>query len=157
MGNPFRVYQASIGDLAGLAELFDRYRVYYRQASDIEGARKFLFDRFEHQESVILYVQDEAAGRMAGFTQLYPLFSSVSMQRLLLLNDLYVADDYRRQGLGQMLLDAAKNYAVQIRAKGIELSTSVTNVPAQSLYERNGYVRDSEYNHYFWGVQSNNE
>lgn len=152
MANNFGVYQASIKDLVELAELFNKYRIFYGQASDLEGARAFLFDRFEHQESIIFCVRNSDTGQIVGFTQLYPLFSSISMRRLLLLNDLYVDEAHRKQGIGQMLLDAAKDYAGRVRAKGLQLSTAVTNSSAQSLYERNGYVRDNEFYHYFLGV-----
>ncbi|RUT30618.1 GNAT family N-acetyltransferase [Paenibacillus zeisoli] len=153
MANNYRVHQASIEDLDELAKLFDEYRVFYGQASDIEGARGFLFDRFEHQESIIFCVRNSDTRQIIGFTQLYPLFSSISMRRLLLLNDLYVDEAYRKQGIGQLLLDVAKDYAGKVRAKGLQLSTAVTNSTAQSLYERNGYVRDHEFYHYFLGVQ----
>ncbi|KZE65111.1 acetyltransferase [Paenibacillus jamilae] len=152
MDNSIIVCQATIRDLDLVAELFNEYRVFYGQASDLQGARDFLFERFEHQESVILYAKEAASGRSAGFTQLYPLFSSISMQRLLLLNDLYVAPQYRRNGVGQLLMDEAKQYAKLVRAKGIQLSTGVENQTAQSLYERNGYVRDSVYYHYFLAI-----
>ncbi|MNH87128.1 TDP-fucosamine acetyltransferase [compost metagenome] len=153
MANNYRVHQASIEDLNELAEVFNKYRIFYGQPNDIEGAKSFLFDRFEHQESIIFCVQDHNSGQILGFTQLYPLFSSISMRRLLLLNDLYVDEAYRKQGIGQLLLDTAKGYAEKVRAKGLQLSTAVTNSSAQSLYERNGYVRDNEFYHYFLGVQ----
>ncbi|USB34042.1 GNAT family N-acetyltransferase [Paenibacillus sp. YPG26] len=153
MSNNYRVYQATIEDLNELAELFNKYRVFYGQAPDLEGARNFLFDRFEHQESIILCAKADPAEQLLGFIQLYPLFSSISMRRLLLLNDLYVDEFCRKQGIGQLLLDAAKDYAEKVRAKGLQLSTALTNSTAQSLYEKNGYVRDNEFYHYFLGLQ----
>ncbi|MBB3109501.1 GNAT superfamily N-acetyltransferase [Paenibacillus phyllosphaerae] len=145
-----RVRQAVIEDIGLIAELFDAYRVFYGQPSDVEGARQFLFDRTVHRQSTILVAVDEAReGRFVGFTQLYPLFSSVSMERLLLLNDLYVAESHRKQGVAQLLLDAARDYARTTKAKGLELSTAIDNAAAQRLYERNGFERDEDFYHYF--------
>ena len=62
---------------------------------------------------------------MIGFTQLYPSFSSISMRRIWILNDLFVAEDRRGRGAAQRLLDAAKAYAVETNAKGLALSTAV--------------------------------
>jgi len=61
----------------------------------------------------------------------------------------YVIQDYRSQGIGQLLIEAAHWYAEQIQAKGLELSTAVENISAQRLYERNGFIRDQEFYHYY--------
>jgi hypothetical protein len=85
---------ASAEHLDGLSSLFDHYRVFYGQTSDREGARTFLCDRLQHKDSVIFVAI--APDGYAGFTQLYPSFSSVSMGQVWILNDLYVSESYRR-------------------------------------------------------------
>ena len=84
-----------------------------------------------------------------GFTQLYPTFSSVSMQRFYILNDLYVLPTLRGQGIGESLLNAAKDLAKANNWKGLALETAVDN-PAQKLYERLGWERSDDFYHYFW-------
>src|SRR5262249_53998341 len=81
-----------------VAPLFDDYRQFYGQPPDPDGARRFLAERLGRGESVILAVV--GGGRALGFTQLYPSFSSVSMKPIWILNDLYVAEDARRRGVG---------------------------------------------------------
>ena len=142
------IREALLEDLHELAAIFDLYRIFYGQETDVEGAAAFLFERMEHRESVILIAEDVEQGRIAGFTQLYPAFSSISMKRSYILNDLYVREEYRRQGIARLLLEAAKGYAKLARAKGLSLSTAVTNVRAQQLYEQSGYVRDEQFIHY---------
>ena len=73
------IRQAAINDLEELSEIFDLYRLFYQRASNKKGAYDFLFDRFTHQES-ILFIAKEGSD-MVGFTQLYPIFSSVFMRR----------------------------------------------------------------------------
>jgi ribosomal protein S18 acetylase RimI-like enzyme len=143
------IVQATLHDLDEAAQLFDEYRIFYGQSTDVEGARQFLFDRLEHQESVIFLARDSATGEAAGFMQLYPLFSSVSMKRIWLLNDLYVKESHRKQQAGKALLEAAKEYAVLTKAKGLEIATQVTNLRAQGVYEKHGYVKDEEFFHYY--------
>ncbi|WP_416828170.1 GNAT family N-acetyltransferase [Ectobacillus polymachus] len=140
------VYQATITDLVGVSELFNLYRVFYNQSSDLEGAATFLAERINNQESVIFVAVQE--GRYVGFTQLYPSFSSVSMRRMWILNDLYVLKEARGQGVAQKLLDAAKKYALQTEAKSLELQTAPDNKIAQKLYEKNGYQKDTTFFHY---------
>jgi len=130
-----------------LVNLFDQYRLFYRRQSDLVGATRFLGERIERGDSTIflaLSTQKEAMG----FTQLYPSFSSVSMQRLWILNDLYVSDDHRRKGVAKALMDQAKKLAVETKAKGIILETEVANTSARPLYESLGYRRDENYLHY---------
>ena len=131
------------------APLFDAYRQFYGQRSDLAEARAFLDERLHRGESVVfLAVADGPEGRAVGFMQLYPSFTSVSLGRLWVLNDLFVDPGVRRGGVGRRLLERARDWAVETQAKGLVLSTGVTNKTAQSLYESCGWTRDDEFHHY---------
>ena len=145
------VRQATIHDLDALAPLFDGYRRFYGQPGDPEGARGFLAERFAHHQSLLLLARGEADEAM-GFTQLYPLFSSVRMARIYLLNDLYVAPSARRQGVGRALLRAAADQARALGAVRLTLSTALDNAPAQALYESLGWQRDRAFCEYALGL-----
>ncbi|WP_332634949.1 GNAT family N-acetyltransferase [Halalkalibacter flavus] len=140
------IYQATIEDLEGVSNLFNLYLVFYQQTSDLEGGKTYIKERLESNDSVIFVVKDKQ--KYVGFTQLYPTFSSISMKRAWILNDLYVDAEVRKQGTGEMLLHKAKDYAIETGAKSISLSTAPDNYSAQRLYEKNGYVRDSQFYHY---------
>jgi GNAT superfamily N-acetyltransferase len=88
-----------------LVHLFDGYRHFYRQASEPDRIRKFLLDRFEHNQSVIFVALK--GGTAVGFTQLYPSFSSGGLARIFILNDLFVDAGARHIGAGSALLLAA--------------------------------------------------
>jgi ribosomal protein S18 acetylase RimI-like enzyme len=135
------VRQATVGDLDLLVPLFDAYRQFYRQPSDPERARRFLLERFEHNQSVIFLAFD--GGVVVGFTQLYPSFSSGAMRRIFVLNDLFVTPETRRRGTGSALLRAAAEYGQRVGALRLVLSTEVGNATAQSVYERLGWKRDT--------------
>lgn len=137
------IRQATVADLDRIVPLFDAYRQFYRQPSDPEGARRFLLDRFEHNQSIIFLAERDAAA--IGFTQLYPSFSSGAMKRIFILNDLFVAPVGRGQGVGTALLQAAANYARAVGALRLALSTEVTNQTAQSVYEKAGWQRDQAF------------
>lgn len=142
-----RIVRAERKDLDDLVPLFDGYRQFYGQRSDLAAARAFLRDRIERDESVI-YLAYTEPGEAAGFTQLYPSFSSVSLKPLWILNDLYVRSDVRRGGVGRALLERARQHAIETAAKGLVLSTGVTNKAAQTLYESCGWQRDDEFFQY---------
>lgn len=143
----FQIRQASIDDLDILVPLFDGYRQFYRQASDPARARAFLAERMVKQESQILLALDDS-GVGLGFTQLYPLFSSVRAVRTYLLNDLFVAAETRRQGVAKALLIVAADHARSLGAASLSLSTALDNAPAQALYESLGWQRDQGFCEY---------
>ena len=145
------IHQASLADLDSLAPLFDGYRQFYGQPADLGKARSFLAERIERDESLILLARDDA-GAGAGFTQLYPLFSSVRAVRTWLLNDLFVASASRRQGVAAALLKAAAEQARERGAASLSLSTALDNAPAQALYESLGWRRESGFCEYSLGL-----
>ncbi|WP_298896963.1 GNAT family N-acetyltransferase [uncultured Psychroserpens sp.] len=140
------IYHAQLRDLEGLINLFDGYRVFYKQDSNPAAVKRFLTQRIVKNDSIIYiaYINDEAAG----FTQLYPLLSSVSMKPMYLLNDLYVHSKFRGQGIGEALINRAKHLCQSENNKGMAIQTAFDN-PAQNLYERLGFVKDSDL-HFFW-------
>ena len=143
----FQIRQGTIHDLDTLASLFDGYRQFYGQPADRARAREFLAERLGHEESLILLALD-GQGEGVGFTQLYPLFSSVRTVRTCLLNDLFVAPSARRHGVAAALLKAAAKEARSLGAASLSLSTALDNAPAQALYESLGWRRDQEFCEY---------
>lgn len=137
------IHQATVQDIDQLTPLFDGYRQFYGQRTDLSGARAFLLDRFRHSESVIFIATRESVA--IGFTQLYPSFSSISMDRIYVLSDLFVANDARKLGAGRLLLEAAVQFGRSVGARQLTLETATTNVAAQALYETSGWLRDSEF------------
>ena len=137
------IRQAALADLDILSVLFDRYRQFYERDSDVAAARKFLLERFDRGESVAFIACEGSTP--VGFTQLYPSFSSVSLGRIYILNDLFVSDGGRRKGVGMQLLQAAINFAATVGAIRLSLSTSCTNAIGQALYEGQGWQRDDDF------------
>ena len=140
------IIRATPEHLDVLVPLFDAYRVFYKAEPDPEGARAFLHERMTLDESVVFlaYVNGEAVG----FTQLYPLLASIVMRRIWLLNDLFVAPQARKFGVGRALLERAREFGIETGAQRLQLSTEVTNLTAQSVYEGHGWKRETEFYHY---------
>lgn len=141
----FSIAKANLADVEIIAPLLDRYRQFYGQPTDLDWAAEFLRDRLMRNESIVFLAVAETA---LGFTQLYPSFSSVSLQKIWILNDLFVMPEARNQGVGMALLERAKLWGIETQAKRIILSTAIDNTAAQSLYEKAGYLKDSAFYHY---------
>ncbi len=150
-----QIRQASLEDLHQLVPLFDLYRIFYKQSSDLVKAERFLKDRFINKDSTIFLAfanGSQKAQKAVGFTQLFNTFSSVSMEPFYILNDLYVLEEFRGQGIAEQLIDAAKKLANKNHQKGIALETDWNN-PAQKLYERLSFEKDIDHYHYFWSTK----
>lgn len=141
------IIRASESHLSELVPLFNQYRIFYQQTSDESLARKFLEDRFRKDECIVFLaiVNKEPAG----FTLLYSSFSSVSLKPLFILNDLYVKNEFRQNGIGEQLLERTKKLCLEKGYKGLAIETA-TNNPARQLYEKLGWKKDTHCFHYFW-------
>ncbi|AYC31203.1 GNAT family N-acetyltransferase [Pseudomonas cavernae] len=142
------VYRATASDLDELAELFGAYLQFYQVAQPLPSIATFLGARLQREDSV-LFIARADEGQALGFVQLYPFFSSLALQPAWLLSDLYVVPAARRQGIGEMLMGAARAHAEATGACGLQLETAKTNLAGQALYERLGYVRDEVFYTYW--------
>lgn len=143
---PVRVARATAADAPRLAPIFTAYRVFYQREPDLAGAEAFLRERLVRGESAVYMALARPSNPcddepIAGFTQLYPAFSSSSMRSSWILNDLFVAEAYRRRGIAKMLMRAAADHARATGARSLTLTTADTNEPAQALYESLGWTR----------------
>lgn len=145
-----KIAQVNLANVEEVAVLFDRYRCFYEQESNLSKAITFLTERLRNNESIILAatVQND----YAGFVQLFPVFSSVALKRAYILNDLFVMEKYRRIGVAEQLMEAAFRYADEQDARYITLETAVANVAAQALYEKVGMEMEKMVKHYirYW-------
>jgi ribosomal protein S18 acetylase RimI-like enzyme len=141
---------ADENDIPKLLPLLLDYRTFYGvKIQDNKEAEKFLRERMINKESVVFitFHEDEAVG----FIQLYPSFSTVSLKRQWHLNDLFVREEFRRQGYATDLMESAKDY-FRGCAKGFTLITEKTNVNAKAFYKANGWITD-EYDFYTYFYQ----
>jgi GNAT superfamily N-acetyltransferase len=136
------IRQVTIDDAGLIAPLFNDYRIFYKQPSDIKAAKNFIEERLLKNESVIFLASDD--DKAVGFTQLYPVFSSVSLKRAWILNDLFIDASARGKGIGALLLEAAKQLGRATDSKYLVLQTQDDNYAAQHLYNKNEWKKLSD-------------
>ncbi|WP_141432206.1 GNAT family N-acetyltransferase [Bacillus sp. 03113] len=142
------IRQATIHDLNRLIPIFDSFREYFKQQRNPDAVEKFLFERFEHQESIIFIAEQQ--NEIIGYAHLYPTFSSLTLQRVWILNDFFIIEKFRQNGIGKQLLAAVKEFGALTKAKGIELSVEHSNEAAWKFYENQGFQLDKEFRYYFY-------
>ncbi|MBS0614185.1 MAG: GNAT family N-acetyltransferase, partial [Proteobacteria bacterium] len=119
---------------------------FYGLPADIAACRAYLRERLAHGESrVYLACRDAKA---VGFMQLYPSFGSLSLRRVWVLYDLFVAPEARRHGVATRLLEQARRLGLDTGANELTLATAADNLNAQRLYERMGWKRDLAFYYY---------
>ena len=131
-----------------ISPLFNAYRMFYEQESNMEAATDFIKERLQNKESIIFAAKID--NHYVGFTQLYPTFSSVAMKRAFILNDLFVIEGYRKNGVAKALMDTAFQFAIHQGARFITLETGANNTKAQALYEKMGMTIDNDVKHYVY-------
>jgi GNAT superfamily N-acetyltransferase len=146
MNNQLKIRQATIEDLPKIVPIFDSYREYFQQEKNPSAAERFLFEKFEHRESVIFLAEQQ--GEVIGFAQLYPLFSSLSLKRVWLLNDFFISEGHRNTGVGKQLFLKVKEFSILTKSKGIELSVEHTNQKAWTFWGKQGFQLDKEFRYY---------
>lgn len=133
-------------DLKSVSILLNDYRIFYNKQSDLTLCEQFLKDRFDNDDSQIFVA--ELDDEVIGFAQIYPTFSTVSLQRAYILNDIFVSEKARNTGAGRKLIEKSFEYAEENNARYICLETVKDNVKAQKLYEKMGMSIDDAVYHY---------
>lgn len=141
------IVEAGPGELDLVVPLFDQYRMFYGQPSNLALARQFVAARLEQQDSVIFVgVGGEGHDEIGlGFALLYPSFNSVLATPIWILNDLYVLEGARRRGLARELIASGQDLAGETGATVISLSTARDNAASRRLYEKLGFTLDDTF------------
>jgi ribosomal protein S18 acetylase RimI-like enzyme len=141
------IWRAAASDVEMLVPLFDAYRQFYGLPTDPSLCRTFLHERISRDEAVV-FLAGVRAREGWGFTQLFPTFSSLHARPIWVLYDLFVSPAARQKGIGRLLMNRARDHAIETGAASIILSTAKTNTIGQALYESLGYVQDQEFLNY---------
>ena len=128
--------------------LFQAYLGFYHVQQSDADCQHFLEARLRQHEACLWLAED--AGVAVGFALMYPGFNSLTLKPNWLLHDLYVAPDYRGSGVSRQLLQTCQAHVISRGGGDIMLQTAHDNTRAQRLYERNGFVLDSEFRVYYW-------
>lgn len=89
---------------------------------------------------------DPASRELVGNVSLY----EAGFDRIIVVANVAVHPDYRRQGIAQQMMEAAMQAALQHRAKEIQLQVDADNVGAQKLYEKLRFQRLGLFTHWQW-------
>lgn len=143
------IAKAELNDLDALMVLFDQYQRWLAIRPPLSQTRAFTEQRLREQDTCILTASYQSY--MVGFVHLTPLYSLARARRGLIINDLYVQPDSRRQGVARALISHTLKEARARQAACLLLQTHQSNHAAHHLFESFGFICDvSQY--YFLDV-----
>ena len=151
MKENFIIKEATVEDSEKIGEVFDLYRQFYKKNPDKIISIEYIKQRLTNKESTIFFVEEDNV--CIGIVQLYITFDSLELSKKIILYDLFVRSEYRKKGIGAMLMNVSKDFAENNNITGIELSTAISNGTAQRLYESLGYERDNEFYNYYLSIK----
>jgi len=142
----------SMEELDDLVMLFDQYMVFYKQPTAPNKYREYLSERLKNKEATV-FIAYSSEKEPVGFVLNYHSFSSVSLGKIIVLNDLFVAPAHRKQGIANRLINCSIDLARRTGSIRVDLSTAGDNLSAQSLYEKIGFIKDAKYLAYSLAVK----
>lgn len=148
----FKIIKAEEKHIEKIGILFNLYRQFYKYESNLIKSTNYIKDRINNNESII-FIAINDVNEAIGFVQLYETFGSLDLGKIIILYDLYVKEDHRKNNIGRKLMIKSHEYAKKINAKRIQLSTAIDNYIGQSLYESLGYVKDDNFYTYDFEIK----
>lgn len=100
------------------------------------------------REGVQLIVRDQKEPTPIAFATIFWSWSTLGGGRLAIMNDLYVSEQYRGQGIADMLITECARHAREHGALSLTWETSVDNKRAQAVYDRSGASKSHRWLHY---------
>jgi len=134
-------------ELEELLPLIAAYQRFYEVDEIDDDRNRAFFRRFLAPSEDGLLLGARSGGRLVGYACLYWHFSSLEACESVLMNDLYVAESARGQGVGRALIEAAAAVARERDVPFVEWSTAPDNETAQRLYDSTGAERTEWYSY----------
>lgn len=141
MPEDVRVEPITARQLETLLPMIAAYQRFYEVENvDAERNRAF-FSRFLAPSEDGMLLGAWRGEELVGYACLYWHFTSLVPAETVLMNDLYVDEARRGQGIGRILIEASAAIARERGAHHLEWATAPDNETAQRLYDRTGAGR----------------
>ena len=120
-----------------IQELVKEMATYERRPEDMTGTQEELrYWLFERKIATILLM--ECDDQVIGYAIYYPIFGSFAAHANVHLEDLYIREEYRGNGLGRYFFEAVAGRAKEEGYAKMEWSCLDWNTPSIGFYEKIG-------------------
>ncbi len=136
-----RVEPITERQLTILLPMIAAYQRFYEVEEIDEERNRSFFSRFLAPSDDGMLLGAWRGEQLAGYACLYWHFTSLIPAETVLLNDLYVDEVHRDEGIGRALIEASAGVARQRGAHHLEWTTQPDNTTARHLYDSTGAER----------------
>ena len=123
------------GNLKEVLPLIRAYQEFYEVSDIDDGRNEGFFSQFGEQNPFGCQFLYRADGRVVAFATVYFTFTSTIAQKVGVMNDLYVDQDFRAKGIGKALINYCLDYVLSKGAYRLQWVTATDNHVAQRLYD----------------------
>lgn len=131
----------AVEEFEELLPLIAAYQRFYEVTEVDDERNRGFFRRFVAPSEDGLLLGARGEDRLLGYACLYWHFSSLEATECVLMNDLFVSEDARGEGVGRALIDTTAEVARERSVPFVEWSTAPDNKTAQRLYDSTGAER----------------
>ena len=99
-----------------------------------------VFDEAMKSKEQIMLLMIELDGFSVGFINVFKGFSVWSRGKSMTIDDMYVRDEFRDQGVGTKVMEYIENYAKENRYRRVQALGNKTNKKSNIFYVAKGYM-----------------
>jgi GNAT superfamily N-acetyltransferase len=151
MPSEARIEPIAAEQLGALLPMIAAYQRFYEVEDIDEERNRAFFSRFIAPSEDGMLLGAWRGEELLGYACLYWHFTSLVPAETVLMNDLFVYEAARGQGVGRALIEACAEIGRERGAHHLEWATAPGNVAAQRLYDSTGAER-SEWVEYELGL-----
>ncbi|TGL31370.1 GNAT family N-acetyltransferase [Leptospira koniambonensis] len=130
-------------NLDELLPLIRKYQEFYKIESINDEKNRVFFSQFGEGSNSGCLFGYRKDGRLVGFATVYFSYASSIIRKVAIMNDLFTLTEFRKQGIGEALIDHCAKYAKFQGAARLQWVTAPDNVTAQALYNKMGAKQSS--------------
>ena len=143
-----QIRKSSPDEVPAIVRLMRDFAEYENLAEYCEITEQRLFEVMFGKEAFVEGLLAFHEQVPVAYAMFYPYFASFRGQCGYYLEDIFVAEDFRRNGLGEAMVKIVARLAKQRGFERIDFQVLEWNSPAVKFYEKLGAVRDDSERHF---------
>jgi len=143
-----QIRKSSPDEVSAIVRLMRDFAEYENLAEYCEITEERLFDVMFGEDAFVEGLVAFCEKEPVAYAMFYPYFASFRGQCGYYLEDIFIAEDFRRNGLGEAMVKIIAKLARQRGFERIDFQVLEWNAPAVKFYEKLGAIRDDSERHF---------
>jgi ribosomal protein S18 acetylase RimI-like enzyme len=143
-----QIRKSTPGEVPAIVRLMRDFAEYENLANYCEITEERLFEVMFGDDAFVEGLVAFHSEEPIAYAMFYPYFASFRGQCGYYLEDIFIAEDFRRNGLGEAMVRIIAKLAKQRGFERIDFQVLEWNTPAVKFYEKLGAIRDDSERHF---------